>query len=259
MPEISVVIIAYNEEKDLGRCLESVKEVADEIIVVDSFSSDRTVEIAVQHGAKVFTNKFDGHIEQKNFALGLASYPHVLSLDADEELSEDLRLKIKEIKANWKFDAYYFNRLSNFYGKWIYHGDWYPDRKLRLWDKRKGSWGGINPHDKVVMIPGSTKCFVNLDIKHYYYSTIEDHLKNLVEFSTIAANEYYKLGRRARMVTAFVHAWWRFFRAYFLRLGFLDGSKGFIIAVQYSYYTFLKYTKLRQHALIEKSNKRQII
>ena len=160
MTPISVVIITFNEEKNIGRCLESVKNIADEIVVLDSFSTDKTEEICLQHGASFFQHPFDGHIEQKNRAITYATYPHILSLDADEVLSPELEQSIKAVKENWQADGYYFNRLTNYCGKWIRHCGWYPDRKLRLWDSRKGKWGGVNPHDKYMLEPNAKQVFL---------------------------------------------------------------------------------------------------
>ena len=148
MPKLSVVIITFNEEKNIARCIESVKEIADEIVVLDSFSKDKTKEICESHGIKFYEHAFDGHIQQKNRAITYASYPHILSLDADEALDETLKKSIIEIKNNWTHDGYYMNRLTNYCGHWVKHCNWYPDTKMRLWDSRKGCWTGINPHDK---------------------------------------------------------------------------------------------------------------
>jgi glycosyltransferase involved in cell wall biosynthesis len=247
MVKISVIIITFNEEKNIERCLLSVKDIADEIIIVDSFSTDRTEEIAAHFNVRFIKNKFEGHIQQKNVALDLTSYNYVLSLDADEELSQKLRSEILKIKENWKYDAYCFIRRTRFYNKWIRFGDWYPDRKLRLWDKTKGRWGGINPHDRVIMNTRTSKCKVKGYLLHYYYNDTTEHAEQLNYFATIAAREYYHMGRKASLITILVHSGWRFFRAYFLKGGFLDGSVGYIVARYYSFYTFLKYTKLRQH------------
>jgi glycosyltransferase involved in cell wall biosynthesis len=130
MQKISVVIITYNEEKDIGRCLDAVKDVADDIVVVDSFSTDRTEEICKEKGARFVQHKFEGHIQQKNWAITQARYPHVLSLDADEVVSERLQKEILKVKENWQADGYYFNRMTNYCGKWIKHCGWYPDRKI---------------------------------------------------------------------------------------------------------------------------------
>ena len=136
-----VIIITLNEERNIGRCLESVNDIADEIVVVDSYSTDDTEKICKLYGVKFIQHRFDGHIEQKNWAINQAKYPHILSLDADEVLSPRLKASIKAVKENWEFDGYYFNRMTNYCGKWIRHSSWYPSRKLRLWDSRKGEWG----------------------------------------------------------------------------------------------------------------------
>src|ERR1035437_3751774 len=132
MIQLSVVIITYNEEYNIARCLESVKTIADDIVVIDSFSTDKTKEICESAGVRFVQHKFEGHIEQKNWAITQAKFPHILSLDADEALDGTLIKSILEVKNNWKYDGYYMNRLTNYCGKWIYHCGWYPDRKLRL-------------------------------------------------------------------------------------------------------------------------------
>ena len=156
MIKLSAVIITYNEEEHLEKCLNSLIDVADEIIVVDSFSTDKTKEICIAKGARFVEHKFDGHIEQKNYAISQAKNQYVLSLDADEALTEALKIEVKNIINNWEYDAYVFNRLTNYCGTWIKHSGWYPDKKLRLWDVTKGKWGGENPHDMVIMDKGSS-------------------------------------------------------------------------------------------------------
>jgi glycosyltransferase involved in cell wall biosynthesis len=150
LPEvrISCVIITLNEERNLARCIGSLQGVADDVVVVDSFSSDGTERIAKEHGARFVQHKFEGHIEQKNWAITQAQHSWVLSLDADEALSEELRNSITAAKQRDDADGYTMNRLTNYCGRWIRHGGWYPDRKLRLWDRRKGRWTGVNPHDR---------------------------------------------------------------------------------------------------------------
>ena len=165
MPKLSVVIITFNEERNIGRCIESVREVADEIVVVDSFSTDKTRAICEKHGVNFIEHAFDGHIQQKNFAITQAKFPHQLSLDADEALSEDLKTEILKIKNDWRYDSYRMNRLTNYCGKWIHHCGWYPDTKLRLYDSTKGVWGGVNPHDKFELNPGSKVGFLKLSKK----------------------------------------------------------------------------------------------
>jgi len=245
MPELSVVIITFNEEKNLPRCLESVKDIADEIVIVDSFSTDKTREIAEKYGVKFIQHVFEGHIEQKNYAIKQSSFPHILSMDADEELSDRLKESIKEVKENWKYDGYYFNRQTNYCGKWIRHTSWYPARKLRLWDSRKGRWGGINPHDRFILDKGSRSKYLKGDLNHYSYYTIEEHLQQINKFSTILARAYYNTGRRSTYIQILFHPIWRFIKDYLIRAGFLDGLYGLVVSVNSSHEVFLKYVKLR--------------
>lgn len=194
--DLSVVVITFNEETNIGRCLDSVSRVADEIVVLDSFSTDKTVEIARQKGAIVKQQKFVGHIEQKNDALSIASNHYILSLDADEALDETLIRSILQAKSEFAYPAYTMNRCANYCGKFIHHGGWYPDRKLRLFDKRVAHWGGINPHDKIEVKPGSTIKHLPGDILHYTYGSIEEHISQSNKLTTISALSWYKRGKK---------------------------------------------------------------
>lgn len=245
MPELSVVVITFNEERNIGKCLESVKDLADDIVVVDSYSTDRTEEIVRSFGARFVQHAFEGHIQQKNFAITQARYPHILSLDADEVLSERLKESIKRVKENWQYDGYYFNRLTNYCGKWIRHTSWYPARKLRLWDSRKGKWGGVNPHDKFKLVKGSTRKFLKGDLFHYSYYSINEHIQQINKFSSIVAEAYFSEGKRITYFTIFFNPLWRLFRDYIIKLGFLDGFYGLVISGNAAYETFLKYLKLK--------------
>jgi glycosyltransferase involved in cell wall biosynthesis len=246
MPKLSVVIITFNEERNIGRCIGSVRQVADEIVVVDSFSTDKTREICEKSGVKFIEHAFEGHIQQKNFAIKQAKYPYQLSLDADEALSEELKAEIHKIKSHWQNDGYRMNRLTNYCGKWIRHCGWYPDTKLRLYDSAKGSWGGVNPHDKLEMNPGSKVGFLKGDILHYSYYTVEEHIRQADKFSTIAAKELGNLGKTVTYFQIIINPVAKFIRNYILRLGFLDGFYGFIICRIAAHETYLKYTKARQ-------------
>jgi glycosyltransferase involved in cell wall biosynthesis len=242
--KVSVVVITYNEERNIGRCLDSVKEIADDIVVVDSYSTDRTEEICREKGVRFIKHTFHSHIDQKNWAINQAHYPHVLSLDADEALSERLQRNIQEIKKNWRFDGYYFNRLTNYCGKWIRYTTWYPSRKLRLWDARKGRWGGINPHDRYEMDRGTKTSRLKGDLLHYSYYEIEEHLRQLEKFSTIQAQSYYEMGIRSSLLKKWLHTSWRFVFDYVFRLGFLAGREGYIISKLGAREVRLKYEKL---------------
>lgn len=245
MPKISVVIITKNEEKNIGRCIDSVKDIADEILVVDSFSTDKTEEISKSKGAKFVQHAFEGHIEQKNYAKTLTEYPHILSLDADEALDDTLKKSIAEVKANWKYDGYEMNRLTNYCGTWIKHCGWYPDRKLRLFDKTKGRWGGINPHDKYELPAGSTIGRLKGDILHYSYYTIDDHYKQIEYFTTINAKASFERGKHAPLWKLYIAPIVKFSKDYIVKLGFLDGQAGWQISRLSAWATYVKYKKLR--------------
>lgn len=245
MPKLSVVIITRNEEKNIARCLDSIKDIADDIVVIDSFSTDKTEEICKSKGARFFQHAFEGHIEQKNYAVTLTEYPNVLSLDADEALDEELKKNISAVKEDWKYDGYEMNRLTNYCGSWIKHCGWYPDTKLRLFDKRKGKWGGTNPHDKYVMEAGCTIGKLSGDILHYSYYTIEDHYKQIEYFTTINAKASYENGKKAPVWKLFFAPVVKFIKDYFIRLGFLDGQAGWQICRLSAWATYLKYKKLR--------------
>ncbi len=245
--KISVVIITYNEEDNIERCLESVRGTADEIVVVDSFSSDRTAEICKTSGVKLIQHHFEGHIEQKNYALSCAGNDYVLSLDADEALSERLNQSIRAAKQNWHADGYWVNRLTNYCGKWIRHCGWYPDKKIRLWDRRKGRWGGINPHDHVIMDENSRTDHLAGDLLHYSYTTIRDHVSQINSFSDIAARAAFDNGRQSNLVLdVCLNPALTFLKKYFLKLGILDGYEGFLISTSTAYGKFLKYIKLKE-------------
>lgn len=247
MLKLSGVIITFNEERNIEQCLESLKNVVDEIVVVDSYSTDNTKAICERYKVKFIEQEFLGYIEQKNFALTQASYNHVLSLDGDEALSETLQKSIIHLKSNWKFDGYYANRFNNFCGQWIKHSDWYPNKKLRVFNKLKAEWQGINPHDNVQLFDANAKTgHLKGDILHKTYQSYSEFNKKTEYFSTIAAKAYFDKGKKATLWKIIWNPTWAFFKSYILRLGFLDGFNGFVICVQTANITFLKYSKLRE-------------
>lgn len=246
MIKLSAVIITYNEEKNIERCLNSLKEIADEIVVLDSYSKDRTKEICLQHKVSFYEHAFDGHIQQKNRAITYAKYPHILSLDADEALNEQLVESIKEVKNAFNLQGYYMNRLTNYCGHWVKHCGWYPDKKLRLWDSRLGQWTGINPHDKYELFEGDKMAgHLKGDILHYSYYTLEDHYRQVNYFTDIAAKAYFESGKRAPFYKLIINPIAKFVHHYILALGFLDGVAGYRISKISAYATYLKYKKIR--------------
>ena len=242
--KISAVIITFNEEKNIERCILSIKNVVDEIVVVDSFSKDATKSICEKHKVKFMEHPFEGHIQQKNWAKDQASYDFILSLDADEALDESLQKEIRKAKNNWQFDSYQMNRLTNYCGKWIRHSGWYPDTKLRLFDRRKGVWGGSNPHDKYMPVKGAKIGFLKGDILHYSFYTREEHLLQIAKFSDISSKTLFEKGKRSSYLKVFYKPIARFLKSFIFRRGFLDGKAGFDIARFSAYANYLKYTKL---------------
>jgi hypothetical protein len=258
MPQFSVAIITFNEERNIARCLASIKDIADDIVVVDSFSTDKTKEIAETYGARVVLHEFQGHIEQKNWAVKQAKYPFILSLDADEALSKQLHESIIEAKNNKLYDGYSMNRLTNYCGKWVHHCGWYPDKKLRLWDSAKGKWGGVNPHDRYEMQAGAKIFHLKGDLLHYSYYTIADHINQVNKFTEISANALFKMGKKASLLKIKFSPLIKFIKDYIINLGFLDGYTGFVISRVSAHAAFLKYAKLRQLDKSKSLNNKEI-
>lgn len=251
MIKLSVAIITLNEERNIGRCLESLSGIADEIVVADSGSTDRTLEICRQFNAMVVHHPFQGHIEQKNFAVSQCSHEHILAIDADEALSPELKKSIDRLKENWILDGYSFYRLTNYCGKWIKHCGWYPDEKLRLFKKNSGLWKGVNPHDKFTLHAGGKSEKIKGDLLHYSYYSIKEHLEQVNKFTDIGAASAYREGRRSNLLLIVFKPIIRFFRDYIFHTGFLDGYYGLVICKISSHATFIKYVKLYE---LQKNN-----
>lgn len=247
MPGFSAVIITLNEERNIGRCLESLAGVADDIVVVDSGSTDRTEDICREHGANFFFNPWKGYIEQKNHGNKLARHSYILSLDADEALSDELRASIMAIKDNPEADAFEMNRLTNYCGKWIRHGGWYPDRKLRLFKRELFSWGGERIHEHMVCTEDSPRIeHLSGDLLHYSYYSISEHIAQANHFTNMTAELAVEKGKKAGMIKILFSPVVKFFRDYFLKAGFLDGYYGYVVCRISAQATFMKYSKIRQ-------------
>lgn len=245
MVKISAVIITYNEEKNIARCIESVRAIADDIVVIDSFSKDKTKQICEERGVRFIEHKFIGHIEQKNFAVTQAIYDYVLSLDADEYLSEELTKSILTVKESWPYEAYRMNRLSNYGGKWIKHGNWYPDQKIRLWNRRIGLWGGENPHDKVIIKKGISVKHLDGDLLHKAYQDAAETLNKVQRYSEIFAQE--NVGRKTSSgLKILVRSFFAFFKSFIIKRGIFDGFEGLMVAMAVSNHVFYKYAKLHE-------------
>ncbi|MDX1904219.1 MAG: glycosyltransferase family 2 protein, partial [Thermonemataceae bacterium] len=242
--KVSVSIITLNEEKNIARCLESLQGIADEIVVVDSYSTDQTKQICEKYQVKFIEQNFLGYVAQKNFADAQTKYDWILSLDADETLSEKLRTEILYLKQNTPSnEAYQMPRLTNYIGKWIKHTDWYTDKKIRLYKKNIAKWEGKDLHEQIAtqVAIGTLKG----DILHYSYYSISQHITQLNKFTDIAAKEAQQRGKKAPLFKVFLNPLWKFIYSYFLRLGFLDGYKGFLVCAISAFATFSKYIKIK--------------
>jgi len=246
MPKISAVIITYNEEAYIDRCLSSLDGIADEIVVVDSFSTDNTEEICKKYNVNFVKREFEGYRDQKNFALKMAKYKNIISLDADEAVSDTLRKSILEVKDNWKYQGYFFRRRNYFGGKWIKHSAWYPDPQLRLFIAGSGQFGELNLHERYIMLNGAKTVTLKGDLLHWPVESSDDYIKKVHNYSLIGAMEYHKAGKKAYFFTPYVHSIWGFIRSYIIRGGFLDGRDGYLICSAYSGSAFSKYMKLRE-------------
>lgn len=242
MPLISATIIAHNEADHIARAIHSLS-CADEVIVVDSGSTDDTVDVARKCGARVFSHAWDGFAAQKNFAASQARHDWILSLDADEELDEAAQATV----LGWKLGTpaaagYQFARRAFYLGRWILHSGWYPDFKLRLYDRRRGEWKGAYVHESVT-VDGQIETLAG-EILHYTCDSLADHEQRIEFYTGLAAREMFERGERVSSIRRFFAPPWIFLNTYFLRLGILDGPQGFAIARMAARYVQNKYAKL---------------
>ena len=242
MGKLSVVILTKNEEENIERAIISVKEIANEIIVLDSNSKDKTVEIAKNLGAKVYFRKFDNFSNQRNYSLELAKYEWIFVLDADEELSDELKTSIKNELKNPRYDCYFVNRRTFFLGKFLNH-TLYPEWRLRLFKKGKVKYEG-EIHEVV-------KCFGKIgklhgDLYHYSFKDFQDFVEKNLRYSRLSAQILYKKGKKFRALDLILRPLWTFVKFFFLKKGFLDGWRGFTISLSYAFFNLAKYTFLKE-------------
>jgi len=242
--KLSAVVVCLNEEDKISDCLESLSFV-DDIVVVDSGSTDKTLEICRAKGARVFHNEWKGYIEQKNFALAKVDSEWVLSLDADERISAGLRAEILAEIENPRADGYQIPRLAYYINRWIYRCGWFPDRKMRLFRRTLGRWIGENPHDKISVGDGKVADMEGI-IYHLSFDDIASHVRTLNDFSTIGARERLKKGKRSGMIFVITRPLFTFIKMYVVRLGFLEGAPGFILSALSAYHVFSKYWKIME-------------
>jgi glycosyltransferase involved in cell wall biosynthesis len=248
--KLTVTVITYNESAHIAAALESVTW-ADEIIVVDSGSTDGTADIARANATRVIVRAWPGYSEQKNFAADQATHDWVLSMDADERVTPALAAEIREVlRRGPTAPGYRIRRVTNYLGRWIRSTDWFPDYQLRLYDRRRGRWNGLKIHESFHLTQGQP-AKLHGELEHYAYRDIAHHLSKINAYTTLIAEQWHEEGRRTNVLAMAIHPWLAFMRNYVLRAGFKDGTVGFTISVLNSYYVFLKFAKLweRQHSV----------
>lgn len=241
--KLSVVIITQDEERNLARTLASVAKIADEIIILDSGSTDKTAEIAKDFGAKFSYQKWLGYGLQKNKAISLASGDLILNIDADEVVSEELAKKIEEIKKDSQFKVYKIDFTSVFFGKKLKYGEWGNDSKIRLFLKGAGSYNDNEVHEDFITEEKIGR--IKEKIYHYSYVNSEDYFNKFNRYTSEAANQAYKQGKKAKIYHLTLSPLYKFIKSYIFRLGFLDGYEGFFLSIFAGFYTFVKYFKLK--------------
>ncbi|MCG9874296.1 MAG: glycosyltransferase family 2 protein [Leptospiraceae bacterium] len=259
--KLSVSIITFNEEKNIQDCIESVSEIADEILILDSFSKDRTKEIAIQNPkVRFLEHPFYGHVQQKNKAMEYCENEWVLSLDADERVDMILREAILDWKKQKSSEVIGFkiSRLTWHLGRFIHHSGWYPLYRYRLFQKSKATWVGENPHDYIEIIGKGSKIAGN--IIHFSFKDLSDQIETINKFSSIVAHTRFEKGNKFSLLSTLLKPIGKFWEIYIFKRGFLDGFPGFAIAASSAFSTFLKYAKIYElhHKIIQRpSNLRE--
>lgn len=252
---LSVVIITYNESKMIAACIESAQAVADEVIVLDSFSTDDTQQIAESLGARVLKQQFAGYGQQKNDAIVYATHNWVLSIDADEILTPSLVIEINQLKnKGFEKDAYELARLNNYLGTWLKNGGWYPDAKIRLFNKTMGAWKNLSVHE--YWKPNNSNIKVGRlhnHMLHYTMSDMTQHLSKIEKYSELSAVYAHSKGKTCSWFKLVLGSKWFFFQRYVLKLGFLDGYNGYLFCKMATFEKWLKYAKIRNLHLASKS------
>jgi glycosyltransferase involved in cell wall biosynthesis len=242
-PRVSAIVVCFNEERNIGACLDSLSW-CDEIVVVDSFSTDRTVEICRQYTERVVQRQWAGYRDQKAFAHSLATKDWVFLVDSDERVSSELRDEIKEslLAYDGAYAGFSVPRLVFYLGRWWWRGGWYPDYDVRLFRRDRATWGGTDPHEKI-LVDGKVRRLRN-PLYHFSYHDIEDHVQRINRYTSISSRELFHEQKSWRLRDALLRPPFRFFRSYILNRGFLEGFAGFYVALTAAVYVFLKYAKL---------------
>ena len=246
MNKLSVVIITFNEARNIERAILSVKNIADEIIVVDSFSTDKTPEICIKHQVNFNQREWTGYSDQKNYANSLAQFDTIFSLDADEALDTVLEKEILQLKEKGFNDLYIVNRMVNYCGKWIKHSTWYPDKKTRIFPKRLANWEGEFVHEELRFSESLPQIELNGHLEHYTYYNFKEHRERADKYSYLTAAKMHNKGKTANVLKPYLSAFARFVSMFIIHLGFLDGYLGFKIAQISAQSNVIKYKELRR-------------
>ena len=244
-PEIAAIVVCFNEEKNIGACLDSVQW-CDEIVVVDSFSTDRTVEICRRYTDRIFQRAWGGYRDQKAFAHSQATKEWVMLVDSDERVCPELRDEIREaleMDRN-RYVAYSVPRLVYYLDRWWWHGGWYPDYDIRIFKRGAAWWGGMDPHERI-FVDGRTRRLRN-PLHHYSYRDITDHVNRINHFTDVSSRELKNAGKGWRWRDSLIHPPFRLFRSFLWKKGMIEGAAGFFVAVTAAFYVFMKYAKLRE-------------
>jgi glycosyltransferase involved in cell wall biosynthesis len=252
-PTVSAIVVCFNEEKNIGACLDSLRW-CDEIVVIDSFSTDQTIEIGRRFTDKVIQRPWAGYGEQKAFAQAQSTKEWVLSVDADERVTPELRDEIREAlsRDGGAYAGYAVPRVVFYLNRWWWRGGWYPDYNVRLFRRDRGTWGGAEPHPKI-LVNGRVRRLRH-PLHHFTYRDMEDHVGRINRFTSVSSSELKRNRQRWRLADALLRPAGRFLRSYFLKRGFMEGFAGFYVAVTAAMYVFLKYAKLWEIELEEKND-----
>jgi (heptosyl)LPS beta-1,4-glucosyltransferase len=242
--KLTATIITLNEERNIGRCIDALKPFADEIIVLDSFSTDKTEEICRSKGVRFEQRNWEGYSASKNYLNRLAAHPYIFSVDADEAPDEELIRSILQEKEKGFRGAYSVNRLTNYCGKWIKHSGWYPDIKTRIFPKEGSIWKGEYVHEELIVSDNPSPKLLKGHLLHYSYYNFTEHRARADKYSLLTAQKFHAQGKRVGVLKPYISAMGRFISMYFIKRGFLDGKMGCKIACISAQSNILKYKEL---------------
>lgn len=244
--KLTATIITLNEERNIGRCIDSLLKISDEIIVLDSFSTDKTEEICIAKGVRFEKREWKGYSNAKNYLNSLATHEYIFSIDADEAPDKKLQDSILQEKYNGFKNIYSVNRLTNYCGRWIKHSGWYPDLKIRIFPKSKSKWEGEFVHEELVVEDNPQSTFLEGHLLHYSYYNYKEHRERADKYSKLTAQKLFAKGKKASIIKPFISGLGRFISMYFIKKGFLDGKMGFKIALISAKSNIFKYKELRR-------------